>query len=148
MLQEGAARFRSWGQPRGGVFPCEALRADLNWKAKLVIAVLVLWVPVTAGWQIGSGEIANLELHADLRDIASQLGPRVGLYSFSKDEDIRKAVIHAAARYDIQLKPEQITVKHSSDNKISDLYLAVDYKTPIKIPGYTFALHFTASTEK
>ena len=120
----------------------------MNWKAKLVIGAAVLGLPALAGWQIASCEISNLELKSDLRDMASQLGSRVGLYSFSKDEELREAVIHKAERYDIELKPEQVTVEHSSANKISNLYLAVDYKEEIKIPGYSFELHFTPNSER
>ncbi|MGB7282728.1 MAG: hypothetical protein WBE13_10735 [Candidatus Acidiferrum sp.] len=117
-------------------------------KSKYILGLAILtWVGIGC-WQFASWEISNLELREDLRDIASQLGPRVGFDPLSSDGDIRKAVIRKAAYYDIELKPEEVTVKHSADNKISDVYVAVDYKTAVKLPGFSFHLHFVTSSER
>jgi hypothetical protein len=120
----------------------------LDWKAKFVIGAVILVLPAITGWQIGASEIANLELQTDLRDIASQLGPRVGLDAPSTDEDIRSAVIHKAETYDIHLEPEQITVEHTTIGKDSSLTVAVNYNAPIKLPGYSFTMHFSASSAR
>jgi hypothetical protein len=48
-------------------------------KAKLILGLAVLALAVIACWQIGSCELADFELHEDLRDLAAQGGARIGL---------------------------------------------------------------------
>lgn len=121
---------------------------DLRIKSKYILGIAVLVLAGIAGWQLASCEIANLELQEDLRDIAAQLGPRVGYDALSSDDDIRKAVIRKASNYDIDLAPEQITLQHTGFGKETGLYLAVDYKVVVKIPWYSFTMHFTPSNAK
>jgi len=111
-------------------------------KGKLILGLAVLALAVIAGWQIVSCELANLELSGDLRDIASQAGAYIGLVSFNSDEDFRKAVIRAAQSHDIQLEPEQVTVQRTGTALNQSIYLAVDYKARVKVPGFSLAFHF------
>jgi hypothetical protein len=62
-------------------------------------------------------ELANVELESDLRDIASQAGARIGLETMSTDEELRSAVIHKAGEHNIQLQPEQVTVRTRAREK-------------------------------
>lgn len=80
-------------------------------KAKLILGLAVLALTLAAGWQIASCEIANLELQTDLRDMAAQVGSRIGLEAPNSDDDLRNAVIHKAEEHDIQLTPHQVTVQ-------------------------------------
>jgi hypothetical protein len=111
-------------------------------KGKLILGLAVLALAVIAGWQIASCELANLGLREDLRDIASQAGAYIGLVSFNSDEDFRTAVVRAAHSHDIQLEPEQVTVQRTGAVPAQSIYLAVDYKVRVKLPGFSFALHF------
>ena len=113
-------------------------------KAKIILGLAVLGLAVFAGWQIVSCELANLELQSDLRDLAAQIGTRIGLDAPSADEDLRGAVIRKAQEHDIQLASEQVTVQHTD----SGIYLAVDYKARVNLLGYSFTLHFTPSSTK
>lgn len=54
-------------------------RIVLSRKAKILLGLAVLALAVAVGWQIASCEIANLELQADMRDIAAQVASRIGL---------------------------------------------------------------------
>jgi len=71
---------------------------------------------------------------------------RIGLVDFNTDNDFRSAVIRKAEQYDIYLQPEQITVRRSGTLKEPIIYLAADYKARVRLPGYSFTLHFTPSS--
>jgi hypothetical protein len=117
-------------------------------KVKLILGLAVLAVAIIAGWQIASCEVANLELHEDLRDLAAQTGAYIGLNSFNTDEDFRNAVIREAKRHDIQLEPEQVTVQRTGTAQTPIIYLAADYKVRVKLPGFSFTFHFHPSSAK
>jgi hypothetical protein len=117
-------------------------------KVKLILGLAVLALAITAGWQISSCVLANLELHEDLRDLAAQAGVRIGLVPFSTDEYLRNAVIRDAKRYEIQLEPEQVTVQRTGTARAPIIYLAADYKVRVTLPGCSFTLHFNPSSAK
>jgi hypothetical protein len=120
----------------------------LKGKAKLVLGLAALAVVAIAGWQIGSCEIANLELQTDLRDISIQLASRIGMEAPNSDQDLRNAVIHKAEEHGIHLEPRQVTVQHVGGGKTEIIYVAADYNVFVKLPGYSFSLHFTPSSTK
>lgn len=115
---------------------------------KLILGLAVLALAVVAGWQIASCEVANMELHEDLRDLAAQTGAYIGLNSFNTDEDFRNAVIRAAKRYEIQLEPGQVTVQRTGTAQAPIIYLAADYNVRVKLAGFSFTLHFRPSSAK
>jgi hypothetical protein len=120
----------------------------LKGKAKLLVGLAVLALVAIAGWQIGSCEIANLELQTDLHDISIQLASRVGMEAPNSDQDLRNAVIRRAEEHGIHLKPEQVTVQHVGSGKTEAIYLAAEYDRRVKLPGYSFTLHFSPSSTK
>jgi len=120
----------------------------LSGRAKILLGLAVLALAVAVSWQIASCEIANLELQTDLRDIAAQVGSRIGLDAPNSDDDLRNAVIHKAREYDIQLEPAQVTVQHTGSGKTLTTYLAADYKSRVNLLVYSFTLHFTPSSAK
>jgi hypothetical protein len=107
-----------------------------------VAGIAVLYLICSAAWQIGKSELANIELRDDMRDMASQLGARIGLTSASTDEDFRKDVVRKAKKYGIQLAPEQVTVQRTGQGAAAYIYLAADYSVPIRLPGVSFQRHF------
>jgi hypothetical protein len=117
-------------------------------KVKLIPGLAVLAFVVVAGWQIASCELANIELRGDMRDLAAQVGTRIGLTPQSTDEDFRRAVIRKAQEHEIQLEPEQVTVERSGTDEAPIIYLAADYKVRVKLPGFSFTFHFTPSSAK
>jgi hypothetical protein len=117
-------------------------------KVKLILGLAVLALAIIAGWQITSCELANLELQQDMRDLAAQLGSRIGLTPQSTDEDFRSAVIRKAEEHDIQLEREQVTVQRTRTDEAVIIYLAADYKVRIKLLGFSFTFHFTPSSAK
>jgi hypothetical protein len=120
----------------------------LQGKVKLVLGLVVLAVIAIVGWQIGSSEIANLELQTDLHDISIQLASRVGMEAPNSDQDLRNAVIRRAEEHGIHLEPEQVTVQHVGSGKTEAIYLAAEYDVGVKLPGYSFTLHFSPSSTK
>lgn len=116
-----------------------------NLKTLIIIAVLAF--AAMAGWQVGSREVANLELQEDMRDLVSQKSFRFGNSPGRSDDELRDAVIRKASEYNIDLKPEQVTVEHP-DSVPSHMSLAADYSVPVNLPKFSFELHFTPSSAK
>jgi hypothetical protein len=117
-------------------------------KAKLILGLVVLALAGVAGWRVASCEVANLELREDMRDLAAQVGSRIGLTPASSDEDFRSAVIRKAGEHEIQLEPEQVTVQRTGAAEAPLIYLAADYKVRVKLLGFTLIFHFTPSSAK
>ena len=116
----------------------------LAWIAGLIVLALV----VSVGWQIASAEIADRQLREDLRDTASQAGARIGLLELSSIDDFRDAVIRVAKQHGIILAPSQVTVRRSGEGVASLVYLAADYTEPVNLPGFSFNLHFTTTSDR
>jgi hypothetical protein len=117
-------------------------------KVKLILGLALLGLAAVAGWQIGSCELANLELQTDMRDIAAQGGSRIGLEALSSDDDLRNAVIHKAEEQGIQLEASQVTVQRTGSGKTLAIYLAADYQARVNLRLYSFSLHFTPSSAR
>ena len=114
-------------------------------KIKIILALTVIVLIVMAAWQIGAWEIANINLQEDMRDMASQAGTRFGVVVPPSDEELMRAVIGKAKERGIDLAPNQVTVKRTNPGEHSTLYLAADYKVPVKLPFVSFSLHFKPS---
>lgn len=123
-------------------------RIALMRKAKLILGLVILALAVVAGWRVASCELANIELRDDMRDLATQLGSRIGLTPASTDEEFRSAVIRKAEEHEIQLGPEQVTVRRTGTDEAPIIYLAADYKVRVKVLGLGFTFHFTPSSAK
>ena len=117
-------------------------------KVNIFIGIAVFVGMVVVGWQIGSCELANIELQDDMQDLASQAGARIGFVEPRSDEDLRRAVMRKAKEHDIELDPGQVRVQRTASVDMSTVYLAADYTVLVRLPGGSFTLHFTPSTGK
>lgn len=117
-------------------------------QVKLILGLAVLALALIAGWQIASCELANYELREDLRYLAVQVGARIGLDPTSTDDNLRSAVIREAKGHEIQLEPEQVTVRRTGTAEAPIIYLAAAYEVRVKLPGCSFILHFNPSSAK
>jgi len=115
---------------------------------KIIIGVAVLVLVVVAGWQIGSSEVANMNLQEDMRDMASQAGAHVGVVVPVSDEEVSGAVIRKGKEHGIELTPVQVTVRRTTSGETSTLYLAADYTAAVHLGFCSFSLHFTPSSDK
>jgi hypothetical protein len=113
---------------------------------KYIFGIAVMVAAVMVGWEILEPEITNIIFQDELHDLAAQAGARVGLLVPSSDEDLRNAVIRRAARHEIPLEPEQVTVRRSGIPESPVLYLAVNYTVPVNLPLYSFNLHFSPTS--
>jgi len=113
---------------------------------KYAFRIAVVVVVLVVGWKFLQPVWANFELQDDLHDLAAQTSSRIGLSAPPSDDGLRDIVINKAARYDIQLDPRQVTVRRSGTAEAPVFYIAADYTVPVSLPGYTFTLHFTASS--
>lgn len=111
-------------------------------RLRMILILAVLMFAILGGWRVGSTEVANLEFQEDLRDIATHSSFRFGNSPPRSEDELRDAVIRKAKEYDINLTPEQVTVR------TSPTYLAADYSVPVNLPRLSFTLHFTPSSDK
>jgi hypothetical protein len=82
-------------------------------KVTISIGIAVFVVMVIAGWQIGSCELANMELQDDMQDLASQAGAHIGFVEPRSDADLRRAIMRKAQEHDIELDPGQVRVQRT-----------------------------------
>jgi hypothetical protein len=115
-------------------------------RIRIIVGLVVLVLPLTVGWQSVGWTLANAQLRDDLHNIASEPAARIGWVDYKTENDFRYAVIRKAEQYDIHLQPEQITVRRSGTLKEPIIYLAADYATRVRLPGYSFNMHFTPSS--
>ena len=113
---------------------------------KYFFGIAVLCAILSAAWQIGMPQFHNVELQDDLKDLSAQMGFRTGAAPPSSDDDLRASVIRKAARYDIQLEPQQVTVRRGGTSEYPTFYLAAEYTVPVNLLVYKYNLHFTPSS--
>lgn len=82
-------------------------------KGKIVAGLVVLAAAVYSGWQVGACEAANIELKDDVQDLSAQVGTKIGLSPVRSDAELRAMVVRRAEDYDIELKPEQVSVQRT-----------------------------------
>lgn len=117
-------------------------------RIKIILCVAIVIVAMVAGWQVGTAEIANLNLQEDLRDMASQAGTHVGVVAPSTDEETARTIVRKASEHGIELSPDQVTVRRATSGEMSTWYLAADYTAPVHLGVVTLRLHFTPSSAK
>jgi hypothetical protein len=113
---------------------------------KIILGLAVLVFVAIAGWQLGAAEVANIRLRDDMQDLATQSGVRIGLTGAKSDDDFRNAVLGKAEQYGIELAPDQVTVQRTGSSVTGTISIRADYKVPIHLPGFSFALHFTPAS--
>lgn len=114
---------------------------------KYVFWIAVVVAAIMAAWAIVEPEATNVVFQDELKDSAAQLGWRTGVSPVNSDEELRNIVIRKAAKHDIELKPEQVTVQHSGTGEYMNWYIAVDYTVPVDLLVYSFKLHFNPTSK-
>jgi hypothetical protein len=114
-------------------------------KAAVILGLAVLFLAAFAVWQITACYVANSELQSDMRDLAVQNGARIGLASFSTEEELRSAVVASAKEHGIQLAPEQVTVQRTLTPGMLEISLSANYEARVTLLGFSFTIHFTPS---
>jgi len=117
-------------------------------KLKYALGITLVVLAAMIGWQVGASELANVQLQDDLRDMSSKLDTRIGFSAPKSDDDYRNEVIRRAVQHGIALEPREVIVERHGTGESETLSLAADYKVPVRIPGFSFALHFTPKSEK
>jgi hypothetical protein len=115
-------------------------------RTKLIVGLTLLALIATTAWQIGSWELAKINLRDDLQDMASQAGVHTGAVPpAANDEEVVRGVILKAKEHGIDLEPSQITVRQINPGEKSTLYLGVNYVEPVRVLFFSFNLHFRLS---
>ena len=121
-------------------------------KVKILLILIAIAAVVAAGWQIVSCELANQELQSDLKDLSAQISARIGLDAQRSDAEFQEAVVRRGREHDIELRPEQVTVKRSGEGvgtgRAPTVYLEVDYSVRVNLLVYSFTMHFRPSSTK
>lgn len=117
-------------------------------RIKTLALLAVLAFAGLGGWKVGLCEFDNMQLQADMLDLASGVGSYSSYSTPRSDEDFRQAVIRKALEHDIQLQPAQVMVRRSTSGTTSTMYLAATYTEPVNLPYYSFELHFHPTSEK
>jgi hypothetical protein len=115
---------------------------------KAVFLLVVIAVVLMAGSQIGLAEWGYLQFRDELHDLAGNAGENIGLVVPRSDEQLRNLIVDKAARHDIQLDPQQVTIHRTGTKEWPTYDLEASYDVPIRLPGYTFLLHFSVSSAK
>lgn len=115
-------------------------------KGKLTALLIVAATVIYLGWQIGSSEIANMQLKDDLQDVAMQAGTKIGLDPIREDAELRSMVARRAEDLGIDLRPEQVSVQRTGSGEKQVIRLAVEYDARVHLLAYSFTLHFTPSS--
>jgi hypothetical protein len=115
---------------------------------KITLSLAVLVLIISAAWQIGSWEVANMNLQEEIRDMASQAGTHLGIVVPKSDDDVREEVVRKAKDHGIDLQPDQVTVRRINPGEKSILHVTADYTVPVNLAFFSFNLHFTPSSEK
>jgi hypothetical protein len=106
----------------------------------------VLALLASTGWQIGACELARYELQDEGKDLASPNSSRIGLAPPSSDDDRHEAATGKARGHDGALDPSQVTVPRLGISGSQAVYVAVDYRARIALPGFVFTLHFNPAS--
>lgn len=114
----------------------------------IIVGIGALVLALMAGWQITSWELTNINFQEELRDMGSQAGAHMGVVVPLSDEEMVGAVIHKAGEHGIQLRPDQITVQRIGSGEKSTMYIAADYRVPVRLLFLSFSLHFTPTSRR
>lgn len=117
-------------------------------RINIIVVLAVLAFAAVAGWQVGSCELANLQLQEDLHDLASGTSARYGYTAPRSADAFRDVVIDKAREHGIELEGSQVTVQQSGEGLNTTTYLAADYSVPVNLARFSFVLHFTPSSTK
>ena len=125
---------------------------------KLVPILAVLASLAVVGWQIGMVYVENYEFTSDLNDLAVQNKARIGLESVNTEDELKSAVMASAQQHGIQLAPDHLIVHRTltaatfAPNGMLetpselDISIAADYDAPVKLPGFSFNMHFAPAS--
>ena len=86
--------------------------------------------------------MANYSFQDDLKTEAMVAGA-----NFSRtDAEVRNDILRKAREHDLPVEAKQVTVQRISTPGISAVYIEADYTVPVKLPGYSFAMHFNPTS--
>jgi len=110
---------------------------------KAIIGFLAIIGVIYSGFQIIPPELNNYSFQDDLKQVAVAAGANPN----KTDEELRAMIMNKAREHDIALAPNQVTVQRITTPGLMAAYLAVDYSVTVNLPGYSFNLHFTPTSE-
>ena len=113
---------------------------------KYVFCIALIAVAVVTAWRIIQPEIINIIFQDDLRDVAAQIGPRIGFSAPTSDDDLRAIVFRKAEGHNIHLNPGQVTLQSTGSSESRVVYIKVNYTVPVNLFVYSFRLHFTPTS--
>ncbi len=117
-------------------------------RIKIVLGSALLFLAIALGWAVSAAEVANVNLHEDIRDLAAQSGAQIGLLAPSSDEDIRNTVVRKAQEHGIALKPQEVILRRTGSGETSTVHIAAHYTVSVNCWLFSLNLHFAPSSDK
>ena len=119
-------------------------------KRKVLLGLVIFAIVGAVGWQIGGAYLANVELHVDVRDVASQNSVNIGLNPPRSEKEIRLELIRAAADHGLLIGMDQIALKKYINESTHRVWydVTVDYTVPVNLLVYCYNLHFVQSSKQ
>ncbi len=110
---------------------------------KALVGFVALIFVVVALFQVLPPIMANFSFTDDLRQVAMMAGANPQ----KTDDEVRDDVLRKAREHDLPINEKQVTVQRILTPGLMAVYVAADYTVPVKLPGYSFDLHFNPSSE-
>jgi hypothetical protein len=121
------------------------VRRWLGWRSfepmgtiKLLVGFLAILFVVVAGFQVIPPMMANYSFTDDLRNVSLMDSGNLQ----KTDEDVRTDVMRRVKDQNLPIEPKQVTVQRINTPGMSALYIAADYSVTVKLPFYSFDMHF------
>ncbi len=122
---------------------CEMVR-----KLKILGVIAMLAAVVSVVWQVAAAQIENRELQSDLREVAAQIGGRIGLAAPSTEDDLRNTVIQRAAEHEITLRPDQVEIERVETDGNWGVSISVNYDVSVGLLGARYPMHFNLAASR
>jgi hypothetical protein len=109
---------------------------------KAMFGLFAVVAVVVTLFQVVPPTMSNLSFQDDLKNVAL-----VDSANLTKTEDdVRNEVMAKAKEHDLPVDPRQVTVQRINTPGTSAVYVEVEYSVNIKLPGYSFDLHFNPNS--
>jgi hypothetical protein len=109
---------------------------------KALVGFLAIIAVFVCLFQVAPPLMANYSFQDDLKTEAMVAGA-----NFSRtDDEVRNDILRKAREHDLPVEAKQVTVQRISTPGISAVYIEADYTVPVKLPGYSFDMHFNPTS--
>jgi hypothetical protein len=103
------------------------------------LAIIAVFVCI---FQVAPPLMANYSFQDDLKTVAMVAGANPS----RSDEEVRNDILRKAKERDLPIEAKQILVQRIGTPGLMAVYVEADYTVPVKLPGYSFEMHFNPTS--